>query len=305
MIMSVADAKHEVAPYSSEATVGAALAAMRQAFAGAGLEASQRDARFLLEGLLGIDGSQLLTRPETQLGAAAEKVRDAVRRRIAQEPVSRILGRREFYGREYLVTPDVLDPRPDTEAVIELALDIVRSSRLANSALSIADIGTGSGILISTLLAELPNATGTATDVSTAALAVARQNATRIGVADRARFIATRGLDGCPGPFHLIVSNPPYIATDEVSRLERGVRDYDPLVALDGGPDGLEVYREIVRDAASLRDVSHQVVRIVLEVGAGQAEAVTAIFEDCAWCPVKVGRDLGGNVRAVALEIQS
>jgi release factor glutamine methyltransferase len=302
--MSAADAGREVEPYSSEATAGGALAAMRRAFADAGLESPQRDARFLLQGLLRIDGSQLLTRPERQLGAAAEKVRDAVRRRIAHEPVARILGRREFYGREYIVTPDVLDPRPETEAVVDLALAIVRSSGLADSALSIADIGTGSGILISTLLAELPNATGTATDLSTAALEVARQNSVRIGVADRARFIATRGLDGCCGPFNLIVSNPPYIPTDEVSRLERGVRDYDPIVALDGGADGLQVYREIAREVGNLRDASRQSLPVVLEVGAGQAEAVRSIFQYCGWRPVTVSRDLDVNVRAVALEIQ-
>jgi release factor glutamine methyltransferase len=124
-------------------------------------------------------------------------------------------------------------------------------------------------------------------------------------VADRASFIATRGLDGCCGPFNLIVSNPPYIPTGEIGRLEREVRDYDPLMALDGGPDGLEVYREIARNVANLGPANHQPLRIVLEIGAGQAEAVKAIFEASGWRPIAAGKDLGGHVRGVALEIQS
>lgn len=174
---------------------------MTRAFAAQGIESAQRDARVLLQGVLGIDGAALLTKPEQLLGDAAERIGDAVRRRLAHEPVSRILGVREFYGREFIVTPDVLDPRPDTETVVDLALEIVRSNGLESEALRIADIGTGSGILIATLLAELPNARGVATDVSVAALAVAQRNAKLLSVAERASFVATHGLGGCAGPF--------------------------------------------------------------------------------------------------------
>ena len=208
---------------------------------------------------------------------------------------------REFYGRNFVITPDVLDPRADTETVIDLALDIIKSKGWAKKALSIADIGTGSGILIATLLAELPNARGIATDVSPAALAIARQNAERLGVAERVTFVATRGLEGCVGPLDLIVSNPPYIATDKIAALEPDVRDYDPMIALDGGPDGLRVYREIAEDIVKLQHSSC----VVVEVGAGQAADVKNVFSSVGWSLLGERNDLGGHARAVALEIHS
>jgi release factor glutamine methyltransferase len=285
--------------YACDQTVGAALKRMTRAFADAGLDSAQRDARFLLQGLLGIDGAVLLTEPERPLGPLADRVGDAVRRRLAHEPISRILGVREFYGRDFIVTPAVLDPRPDTEAVIELALEIVKSAGLEGKALEIADIGTGSGILIATLLAEFPNARGVATDISQEALAVAKRNADRLGVGNRTNFVATRGLDGCAGPFDLIVSNPPYIATSDIEGLGPEVRGYDPLLALDGGPDGLGVYREFARDIAK------QLLsgRLIVEVGADQAADVQEIFCDAGWRVLACKMDLGGHVRAVALEI--
>jgi release factor glutamine methyltransferase len=284
--------------FERDQTIGAALVEMTRAFAAQGIESAPRDARILLQGLLGIDGTALLTRPQQRLGDAAERIGDAVHRRLAHEPVSRILGVREFYGREFLVTPDVLDPRPDTETVVDLALEIVRSNDLQSETIHIADIGTGSGILIATLLAELPHARGVATDISAAALAVAQQNAERLGVADRASFVATHGLDGCAGPFDLVVSNPPYIVTSEISALEPEVRDYDPQLALDGGPDGLSVYRKIAKIAQNpLRPM-----RLVVEVGAGQASDVTTIFRAIGWRTLGQRKDLGGHVRAVAVE---
>ncbi|HVZ05904.1 peptide chain release factor N(5)-glutamine methyltransferase [Hyphomicrobium sp.] len=281
-------------------TVATALERMTRAFANAGLESARRDARVLLQGLLGIDGTALLTRPEQPLlGDAEARIRDAVRRRLAREPVSRILGVREFYGREFVVTPAVLDPRPDTETVVDLALEIVRSEGLAERPLHLADIGTGSGILIATLLAELPRARGVATDVSAAALGVAKLNAGRLGVEDRVRFVATRGLAGCEEPFDLVVSNPPYIATGDIPALEREVRDYDPLLALDGGADGLDVYREIAEGAS--KPAGQRC--IIVEVGSGQATDVQRIFCAEGWQPIGTKRDLGGHVRAVAMKI--
>jgi release factor glutamine methyltransferase len=280
-------------------SIADALAVMTRLFAEAGVEAASRDARFLLQGILGLDGAQLLSGSTRPIGEAAVRVSDAVRRRLAHEPVSRILGKRAFYGREFIVTPEVLDPRPDTEAVVDLALDVVKSSELSGCALSIADIGTGSGILIATMLAELPNARGVATDISPAALEVARLNAERLGVADRISFVATSGLDGCSVPVDLLISNPPYIPKDEIAGLEPEVRDFDPLLALDGGIDGLDVYREIARNAVELQ----RPLRIVLEVGWTQADAVEEIFIASGARPLGRRRDLGGHIRAVALEI--
>jgi release factor glutamine methyltransferase len=287
--------------FSSDQTVGSALALMTRAFAGAGIESAQRDARFLLQSLLGLDGAALLTQPQQCLGENSRRVSDAVQRRLAHEPVSRIVGSREFYGRNFVITPDVLDPRPDTETVIDLALDIVRSKGLADKALSIADIGTGSGILIVTLLAKLPNARGIATDISPTALAVARQNAERLGVAERATFVPTHGLDGCAGPLDLIVSNPPYIATDMISGLESEVREYDPMIALDGGPDGLRIYREIALNIVELQHSSC----LVVEVGANQAADVINVFNSAGFSYLAQRNDLGGRTRAVAMEIHS
>lgn len=300
--MMPAEAQAPMQSFSSDQTIETALAQMTRAFAAAGIESAQRDARFLLQSLLGLDGAALLTQPQRHLGDNARRVGDAVRRRLAHEPVSRIVGSREFYGRNFVITPDVLDPRPDTETVIDLALDIIRSRGSAEKTLSIADIGTGSGILIATLLAELPNARGVATDVSPAALAVARQNAERLGVADRATFVATHGLKGCAGPLDLIVSNPPYIATNKIAELESEVREYDPMVALDGGPDGLGVYREIAQDDIVKQQHS---ACLVVEVGAGQATDVEKIFVSAGWSFLDRRNDLGGHGRAVALEIHS
>jgi len=292
-------AAQEQQGFERDQRLGDALAEMTRAFSAAGIDTAPRDARLLLQGLLGIDGAALLTRPEQLLGEAAEKIRDAVRRRLAHEPVSRILGVRAFYGREFIITPDVLDPRPDTETVVELALEIVRENGLQSGALQLADIGTGSGILIATLLAELPNARGVATDVSPEALAVAQKNAERLGVACRTSFVATHGLDGCAGPFDLVVSNPPYIAAADIPGLDPEVRNYDPQLALDGGADGLDVYREIAKIARNRQGP----MRLVLEIGAGQASDVTDIFKSARWRPLQQRKDLGGHVRAVAMEI--
>lgn len=285
--------------FEHDETVGAALARMTRAFAEAGLDSAARDARILVQGLLGIDGTALLTKPDQPIGSAVGRIADAVRRRLAHEPVSRILGVRSFYGREFIVTPDVLDPRPDTETVVELALEVVKSAGLAEKALRIADIGTGSGVLIATLLAELPLASGVATDVSPAALAVARRNAERLGIVSRASFVATRGLDGCDEAFDLIVSNPPYIPSGEISGLEPEVRAYDPMLALDGGLDGLDVYRAIAKESAN----SGISTRLVVEVGAGQSIDIEEIFRASGWRFLATKVDLGGHVRAVAWEI--
>jgi release factor glutamine methyltransferase len=193
----------------------------------------------------------------------------------------------------------VLDPRPDSEAVVDLALEIVKASGMAGLEIAIADIGTGSGILIATLLAELGNARGVATDISAAALAVASRNAEKLGVGNRVKFVATRGLEGCNGPFDLVVSNPPYIKSAELAGLERAVADYDPALALDGGADGLAIYREIARQSVKLQPLA----RLVVEVGFGQADDVEALFKTAGWRPVGRKKDLGGHIRAVAMEI--
>ncbi len=271
---------------------------MTMLFRAAGFETADIDARFLAKGVLGLDGAALLKDPDRPLGARCVQLEEAVRRRLAHEPVSRILGSRDFYGRSFEITPDVLDPRADTETLVELVLEIADEKGWRERSIAIADIGTGSGILIVTLLAELPLAAGVATDVSGPALAVAKANARRYGVSGRIKFLETRGLGGTTGPYDLVVSNPPYIPTANIAGLSRDVRAFDPLLALDGGPDGLEIYREIANEISFL----YQDAWIALEVGAGQADDVAAIFSKDAAQLWRQRRDLGGHTRAVAFE---
>lgn len=279
--------------------VTTALAALTRIFRQAGLASPEIDSRFLLRGIVGLTGTELIAAPERAIGAAAERLNAAVRRRLDHEPVSRILGEREFYGRLFAITADVLDPRPETETVVEMALRAVDEKRLRDQPITIVDVGAGSGAIAVTLLAELKFARAFATDVSAAALTVASGNAVRHGVADRFFPELTAGLRGLSGPIDIVVSNPPYIATAELAELPPEVSRYDPLVALDGGADGLDVYRQIASDIMSLDGCP----TVVLEVGAEQERSVRAIFFAAGGHHIRFARDLGGVVRVVAMEI--
>jgi release factor glutamine methyltransferase len=290
---------HELLRIDSRQTLRHALNAMTDTFKDAGLASASADARFLLQGVLQLDAAEVFRDPERPVGDKAQILTDALQRRLRHEPVSRILGTREFYGRQFTVTPSVLDPRPDTECLVDLVLDIVRSEKELSGALTIADIGTGSGAIIATLLAELPYAQGIATDVSPEALDVARTNAARLGVLDRLTLVATSGLTGVTVAANVIVSNPPYIASAEIPDLDVGVRNYDPHVALDGGADGLDIYREIARYISKIERPGW----VFLEVGAGQADDVEAIFIGQGAVARRRSMDLGGHVRALAFSI--
>jgi len=287
-------------------TVQTAYQAMARAFTRARFETPQTDARFLLQGILDrlaadvVLGGEIALSPEE-----AVRLEAATRRRLANEPVSRILGSRSFYGRDFLITPDVLDPRPDTETVIDAALELARSIGVPASQLRIADIGVGSGAILLTLLAQLPQARGVGTDISAGALAVARRNAENLGVDDRLELIQTDVLDGVEGPLHVIVSNPPYIPSSEIAGLSDDVRRYDPLPALDGGPDGLGTYRKICN---YIKTISGDVA-VAVEVGAGQAEDVRALLVAAmngnAAVESRLWKDLGGHIRCVTVQRHS
>ena len=270
-----------------------------QALRLAGIDGAETDARFLVQGILGLDPAALVRNPDQPIGAGAAKLEDAFRRRLAREPVSRILGQREFYGRTFKVTPDVLDPRADTETLVDLVLDIVRGDPRFRDDITIADVGVGSGAIVVTLLAELAAAKGLAIDVSQAALNVAADNARAHGVFERMTCQCTRGLQGITQPVDIIVSNPPYIATTEINVLDNDVRLYDPRLALDGGQDGLQIYREIASDIRSLQ----RGCWVVLEFGVGQASDVKGIFSQLDVRRTVTRADLGGHDRVVALEI--
>lgn len=256
-------------------------------------EVPSLDARLLLQHATGLNHAELVADPEFEISATVAKQFEAlVARRAAYEPVSRILGTREFYGRDFRVTPDVLDPRADTETIVDVCI--------AHKPKRILDLGTGSGILAITLLAECPSATAVAVDLSSAALAVAKSNAENLGVAKQLTFIEGSWFSKVEGQFDLIVSNPPYIPAAEVPLLHVEVKDHDPYLALVGGDDGLECYRAIAASAAP--HLTPEGV-VALEIGAGQAAGVTAIFEAQGFQLTKQANDLGGHIRCLAFEI--
>ena len=247
------------------------------------------DARLLLQEATGLTHAEIIAEPETEIGAEAlVKFKSFIARRMAHEPVSRILGRREFYGRNFIVTPDVLDPRPDTEVVVELALKLVSRGRFI-------DLGTGSGAIAITLAAENQNLSGIAGDVSPAALAVAQINAKANAVEQRVAFQLSHWFEGIEGQFDLIISNPPYIRADD--KLMPEVFEHDPHLALFGGEDGLEAYRAISAGASS-HLVSGGIV--VIEIGLGQNEEVAELFETKGLILLEKASDLQDHIRALA-----
>lgn len=279
------------------ASVSEATQFLANAFKLAGLEETQADARLLIGLALHLDRARLIAQADRLLEAREISVISALAaRRLKHEPVSRIRGQKEFWGLSLRVTPDVLDPRPETETVVEAALDFVIRGGLRMEKLRILDIGTGSGALLLALLHELPDATGTGTDVSAAALDVARGNAAQCGHQSRSSFVACDIASGVEGPFDLVVSNPPYIAHGEIASLAPEVRDFDPGVALDGGEDGLAAYRAIAAEASRLLAAGG---RMFVELGAGQEQAVRALFTNAGLTVGAARKDLAGISRVL------
>lgn len=279
-------------------TAAAVTAQTTRRLRAAGIESAARDSRLLVAAALGIDAARLLGGPEMPVEAFARKrLESFVLRRIAREPVSRILGSRGFYGREFEISPATLDPRPDSETLVDAALELIERNA-ENSACRILDVGTGSGCLLVTLLAELPNATGIGTDIDPQALQMAERNARRHGVAARASWELARSLNGISGPVDLLVSNPPYVPTGEIEGLDPEVRQYDPRAALNGGADGLQIYRELAEELARVVPNGWA----IFEVGAGQAETVQALLTGNVGRPAEIRtfRDLNGVDRCVA-----
>lgn len=277
-------------------TVAATRRALAEQLRRAGIDSAETDARLLMAHALGIDRAELIANGERALSEQEMKVIDTLgARRLRHEPVARIFGRKEFWNLSLAISPAVLVPRPETETVVEAALDAVAGLREAK--LRILDIGTGSGALILALLSELPNATGTGTDISEGALAVARGNAAHSGLAERCTFCVCNIAAGLSGRFDLIVSNPPYVAHGEIASLAPEVRDYDPEIALDGGADGLHGYRAIAVEARRLLAPGG---RLVVELGVGQEAAVRALFTTAGLTVTGVRADLAGIARALS-----
>jgi release factor glutamine methyltransferase len=273
-----------------------ALRDLRQALEHQGFGTAALDARLLLLTALGITATDLIMNPDLPLTPEQVETLEALtRRRLAHEPVARIIGEREFWGLPFALSPETLVPRPDTETVVETALELIPDRR---APLRMADFGTGSGCLLVALLHELPQATGLGIDLSPGALAMARRNADANGVGARALFAASHWADAVTGRFDLIVSNPPYIASAVIPTLDREVREHDPLLALDGGPDGLEPYPVLLGEAGRLLVPGGL---LVVEIGYDQAEALGSLAEAHALEVLKVAHDLSHHPRCVAL----
>ena len=290
----------QIAGWSSaqEETYGALLRHSTRRLTAGGITNAARDAEVLLAYGLGMTREQLVLRSDESINltqtAACEEL---VRRRLGREPVAYIIGIREFWSREFLVTPDVLIPRPETELLVEFALQWAdQQSRQGAAPLCIADIGTGSGAIAVALGGELPTACLVATDISEKALALARINAERNGVGERIRLVRSDlfGQLREGWKFDLVVSNPPYIADGEIAELEPEVGRWEPQTALRGGADGLEFYRRFAAETPA-----HLSSRgtLLMEIGAGMGAAVSALFRQAGWSEVLIHRDYAGCER--------
>ncbi len=290
-------------------TIAQTLAAAAARLAAAGVADPRRDARLLIAAAIEAGPERLIAEPERVLGAAeAARIEASISRRAAREPVSRILGRRGFWSLEFEITPDTLDPRPDSEVLVAAVLARIGAQGRVGAPLSVLDLGTGSGCLLLALLSELPAATGLGLDISAAALDVARRNARNLGLSDRARFeVGDWAGDwagdwpgdlgaGSAGSWQVIVSNPPYITDNEIGDLAPEVARYDPKLALTAGSDGLDAYRDLLPRAARLLDRGGV---LALEVGRGQQDAVTALLAASGLTPLSRYRDLGGIERCL------
>ncbi len=272
-------------------TIAGLLATARHKLPG---ETAALDARLLMQAATGFTHTEVVAEPDAVLTATQMTTFEAyILRRYNHEPVSRILGGREFYGRQFKVTPDVLDPRPDTECVVELALSQVKCGRFI-------DLGTGSGAIAITLCSENKDLSGVATDISASALTVARENAQALATLDRLDFRCSTWFAGIEDRFDLIVSNPPYIRED--AELPPDVKNFDPHLALFGGADGLDAYRAIAVQSASYLTLSGA---LVVEVGHEQAPEVVEIFVRNNFKLTAETIDISGYTRGLAFQVRT
>lgn len=284
---------------SGTLTVEAARRALATRLQSAGNDSAELDARLLLGHALGLDLTGLISAARRLMTPDETARLDAFAlRRLDGEPVARILGEREFWGLPLKLSAATLVPRPDTETVVELALELLRAGGELSRPLRVADLGTGTGAILLALLSELPAAQGFGTDISADALQTAAANAARSGLANRAIFVECDYASGLSGPFDLIVSNPPYIRSADIPLLAKEVRDHDPLAALDGGADGLDAYRVLIPQAADLLAAGGV---LIVEAGVGQSSEIGALMREAGLTSGTAPKaDLGGIPRAVA-----
>lgn len=275
-------------------SIGACLEKGARRLAEAGIPDARREARLILAHALGIEPVTVLGYPERAVDDASH-YEELIARRATREPLSHLTGRREFWSLEFEVTNATLDPRADSETLVEAALAAVPDRQ---APLSIVDFGTGTGCLLLALLSEFPKATGLGVDIAEETLAVARRNAARLGFADRAALAIGNWGESLAGPVDLIVGNPPYIPAGEIAALQREVADYEPRRALDGGADGLDAYRRLGRDIFRILRPGGLVV---LEFGLGQGTAVERLMLAEGLIAQGFSRDLAGHDRCLTL----
>ena len=283
-------------PEAAAFTLASAVKDAVAQFTAVGIDSARLDAEMLMAETLRVERGRLYMNPDRALDdAALARFRALIARRARGEPVSYITGRREFWSLDFVVTPAVLTPRPETELLVETAVELVA----AKSPPRILDLGTGSGAIAVALAKEIIGAEIVATDISREALEIARANARRHGVEDRISFLAGdlfAPVADMRGAFDLIVSNPPYIRRDDIPALPRDVRDFEPRIALDGGVDGLDFYRRIAGEAARYLSADGS---IAVEIGAGMSAEVARLFADAGFADVRVEKDLAGLERVV------
>jgi release factor glutamine methyltransferase len=275
-------------------TIGDLLSAAAARLAAAGIDGAVREARLLLQAAAGIPVATQIAFPERTLADdAGARFEQLLARRARREPMAHILGRREFWSLAFRVTADTLDPRPDSETLVQAVLDQVPDR---SAAVGLVDFGTGTGCLLLALLHELPNAAGLGVDVSAAALAVATANADALGLSPRASFRCGNWDDGLDGGFDIVVSNPPYIPSGDIAALQPEVASFEPRLALDGGPDGLDAYRRL--GPATVRQLAPGGLA-AFEIGLGQGDSVRGIMAAAGLRHIATACDLAAVERCV------
>ncbi|HHK73728.1 MAG TPA: peptide chain release factor N(5)-glutamine methyltransferase [Rhizobiales bacterium] len=275
------------------AGVDAAMRYLLSVFSGAGLATPALDARLLTLAAAQISHEAMIRDPGCELSPAQlGLLQGFARRRLAHEPVSRILGIREFRGHDFEITPHVLDPRADSETLIDAVLEYVPM----DASCSILDLGTGSGCLLTSLLRLMPKARGVGVDISPDALVCARGNAVRHEVAQRAYFVCADWYGALGEPFDLVIANPPYISHADMAGLAPDVADYDPALALNGGADGLAAYRAILKDITGILKAGGW---LFMEIGAGQETGLKPMMSEAGLARIHSFRDLAGHIRVL------
>jgi release factor glutamine methyltransferase len=279
------------------ATLADVLAAARRRLSGGDLDDPALEARMIVEHFTGTERRDAIAAPDRIVPAEQlARIDDALQRRLAHEPVHRIFGWRDFYGLRLRLSPQTLEPRPDTETLVDVVLPLLREVADRQGECRVLDLGTGTGAIALAIAAEIPQATVTATDISPDALATASENARASGLTGRFFPLLSHWFSAVRGKFHGIVSNPPYIRSEDVDGLQPEVRLHDPRRALDGGADGLDAYRAIAEGAAEHLE-SDSIVAV--EIGQTQRQDVNRIFAEAGYRLVSVHRDLAGTERVM------